>query len=385
MTESEFGRRHILTAVGGLLIGESIGRASAATLDWRIVPPAEAGFADNLEALLDKAIAEKRIWNLHGVIVIRNGRLALERYLDGEDYLRGTALGVVSFKPDTLHDLRSVSKSIIGLLYGIALAAGQVPPPDRPLADAFPEYADLFADPGRSRWTLHHVLSMTMGIDWDELSVPYTNPANSEIAMDGAPDRYRYVLERSVVMEPGKRWTYCGGATALLGRIIAKGSGKSLDAYAREVLFDPLGMGPTEWHKGRNGELIAASGIRMVPRDLARIGELMRRGGAWNGRAVVPADWIARCTTPVVSIDDTRQYGYHWYMGRTTPEATTAPARSGPWPERYWNAMGNGGELLVIIPGLDLVVVTMFGNYDRHDMSVPPIHLIREVVLPAVL
>ena len=81
--------------------------------------------------------------------------------------------------------------------------------------------------------------------------MPYTNPANSEIAMDRAPDRYRYILERRVVMEPGKRWTYCGGATALLARIIAKGTGKPLHEFAREALFDPLGLGPTEWAGGR--------------------------------------------------------------------------------------------------------------------------------------
>ena len=94
---------------------------------------------------------------------------------------------------------------------------------------------------------IHHALTMTMGTDWDELSIPYTDPANSEIAMDRAPDRYRYVLGGPIVMEPGKRWTYNGGATALLGRIIAKGTGKLLHDYAREVLFEPLGMGPTDW------------------------------------------------------------------------------------------------------------------------------------------
>jgi len=83
--------------------------------------------------------------------------------------------------------------------------------------------------------------------------------------MDRAPDRYRYVLERPIVMEPGKRWTYCGGATALLGRIIAKGTSRPLHEYAREMLFDPLGMAPTDWYTGRDGELIAASGIRMLP------------------------------------------------------------------------------------------------------------------------
>ena len=107
-------------------MGQLIGTSSAATLDWRTVAPAEAGFAGDLEARLDKAIAEKRIWNLHSIVIMRNGRLVLERYFDGQDDARGRPLGVVSFKPDTLHDLRSASKSIVGLLYGIALAAGKV-------------------------------------------------------------------------------------------------------------------------------------------------------------------------------------------------------------------------------------------------------------------
>jgi CubicO group peptidase (beta-lactamase class C family) len=366
-------------------MGQLIGASSAATLDWRTVSPAEAGFADDLEARLDKAIAEKRVWNLHGVIIVRNGRLVLERYFDGQDDARGRPLGMVSFNADTLHDLRSASKSIVGLLYGIALAAGRVPSPDEPLMRSFPEYADLVTDPDRSRWTVHHVLSMTMGTDWDELSVPYTDPANSEIAMDRAPDRYRYVLSRPVVMEPGKRWIYSGGATALLGRIIAKGTEKSLHDFAREALFDPLGIGPTDWFKGRDGELIAASGIRMAPRDLAKIGQLMLRGGVWGDRAVVPAEWIARCTSPVVQIDEIRSYGYHWYMGHFAFETPTAPRWARSRLERFWSAVGNGGQRLFVFPGLDLLVATTAGNYDTPDQWVPPTRVVREVVLPAVL
>lgn len=348
----------------------STGKSSAATLDWTVVKPSEAGFSDDPATRLDKAIADKRIWNMHAVIVMRGGRLVLERYFEGKDDARGRPLGIVSFKSDTLHDLRSVSKSIVALLYGIALAAGKVPSPEQPLMQSFPEYADLAADPLRRRWTLHHVLSMTMGTDWDELSIPYTDPANSEIAMDHAPNRYRYILERPIVMEPGRRWTYCGGATALLGRIIARGTGKSLHDYAREVLFDPLGMGPTDWYTGRDGELIAASGIRMLPRDLAKIGLLMLRGGVWGDRAVMPAEWIARSTTSVVSIDENRDYGYQWYLGRR---------------ERSWSAAGNGGQWLHVVPQHDLVVVTTSGNYDTQDQFVPPLRLMREVVLPAML
>jgi len=362
-------RRHVLAAAGGALMSGSISESTAATGDWTTARPSEAGFADDLADRLDKAVADKRIWNVHAVIVVRGGRLVLERYFEGEDHNRAKPLGVVKFGPETLHDLRSVSKSIVGLLYGIALKAGKVPPPEQPLMQSFPEYADLAADPGRARLKLHHVLSMTMGTDWDEQSVPYTNPANSEIAMDRAADRYRYVLERPIVTEPGQRWTYCGGATALLGRIIAKGTGKSLHDYAREVLFDPLGMGSTDWHRGIDGELSAASGLRMRPRDLARIGELMLRGGVWDGREVVPADWIKRSTTSVVPINEKGDYGYHWYIGRRQP---------------FWGAVGNGGQRLYPSPKLDLVVVTTFGNYDTPDQGVPPEYVLLDVVMPAL-
>ena len=211
---------------------------------------------------------------------------------------------------------------------------------------------------------------MTMGTEWDEFSIPYTDPANSETAMDSATDRYRYVLDRAIVMEPGQRWTYCGGATALLGRIIARGTGRPLHDYARAVLFDPLGIGPTDWYTGGDGEPIAASGIRMLPRDLVRIGQMMLRGGVWDGRTVVPAEWITRCTTPVVPVDERREYGYQWWLGRS---------------ERFWSAAGNGGQLLYVLPERDLVVVTTAGNYNMRDRWESPLRVLHEVVLPSIL
>ena len=362
-------------------MGQLTAASPVAAFDWQPIALREAGFADDLEARLDKAIADKRIWNLHSVVVVRNGRLVFERYFEGEDTARGNRrIGVVSFKPDTLHDLRSVSKSIVGLLYGIALAAGKVPAPEDPLMPSFPEYSDLAADPARSRWTLHHVLSMTMGTDWNE-AMPYTNPANSETAMDMAPDRYRYILDRPIVAVPGKRWTYNGGATALLGRLIAKGTGRTLHAYAREVLFDPLGIGPTDWHADQRGELIAASGIRMTPRDLARIGELTLRGGVWEGRSVVPAEWIVRCTTAVVPIEEERKYGYQWYNLDFTMETPTIPRSN----QRLWNAAGNGGQRLTVFPGLGLVVASTAGNYNTKDANLPPLRIITDVVMPSLL
>jgi CubicO group peptidase (beta-lactamase class C family) len=381
VNESGLSRRKILAGAGGLLMGELTGMSSAAAFDWQPVSLAEAGFAGDLGARLDKAISDKRIWNLHGVVVVRNGRLVFERYFEGEDTARGSRpVGLVSFKPDTLHDLRSVTKSIVVLLYGIALAAGKVPAPEDQLMRSFPEYADLAADPERSGWTLHHVLSMTMGTDWNE-SMSYTDPANSETGMDMAPDRYRYILDRPLVTEPGKRWVYNGGATALLGRLIAKATGQSLHEYARETLFDPLGIGPTDWYADKSGELFAASGLRMTPRDLARIGELMLRGGAWDGRAVVSGEWIARCTTPVVPIDDKVQYGYQWYGGAFEFETSNMPRSN----QRFWNAAGNGGQRLTVYPGLGLIVVVTAGNYNTRDQSVPSLRVISDAVMPSLL
>ncbi len=135
------------------------------------IEPADAGFAPDLAERLDKAVADKRVWNLHGLIALRDDRLVLEKYFEGEDRARGNGkIGHVSFNPDTIHDLRSCSKSIIGLLYGIALNQGKVPPPEEPLYYAFPEHADLADKDGRDLLTIQHALTMTMGTDWDESS-----------------------------------------------------------------------------------------------------------------------------------------------------------------------------------------------------------------------
>jgi len=377
------GRRDLLLGAGAAVIGQLPVSLSAQTNLWLSIAPGDAGFAPDLEARLDKAIADKRVWNLHGLVVLRNDRLVLERYFEGEDRARGVgAIGHVAFKADTMHDLRSCSKSIIGLLYGIALQQGKVPPPEAPLFSAFPEYTDLADKDGRSRLTIQHVLTMTMGTDWDESSLGYADPRNSETAMDNAPDRYRYILEQRIVHTPGVRWTYSGGATALLARIIAKGAGKTLHEFARENLFDPLGMGETEWITGPDGEPFAASGARMSVRDLARIGVMMLHGGKVGERTIVPADWVTRCVTPVVSTDEVRRYGYQWFI------MDISFGKSKGWAvgrlERMWMAQGEGGQRLFVIPALQLVIAMTAGNYGREDQGIPPGRILREVVLASV-
>jgi CubicO group peptidase (beta-lactamase class C family) len=269
--------------------------------------------------------------------------------------------------PETRHDLRSVTKSVTSLLYGIALGDGLVPAPDEPLLRSFPQYPDLAADPQRAELLVGHALTMSLGLEWRE-DLPYTSPANAEIAMELAPDRYRYILERPILEPPGGRWGYCGGATALLGRLLADGTGQPLPQYARAVLFAPLGIDDFEWMAGADDVPSAASGLRLRPRDLARIGELVLAEGAWDGRQVVPADWIGTMLEPRLSTDWGAGYGYQWYLESVAGH-------------RIFAGAGNGGQRLFVLPESDTVVAVTAGNYDDPEQWRVPHTVLEQVIL----
>jgi CubicO group peptidase (beta-lactamase class C family) len=371
------GRRQFVSGSAAVIAAGSI-RPLAAASDWRKISPADAGFAPDLEARLDKLMTSGRAWKQHGIVIVRKGALVLERYDAGDDEVWGTALGRVAFGPQTLHDLRSVTKSILGLLYGIALAQGKVPAPERPLLEALPEYADLATDPRHKRLTVAHALTMTLGFEWNE-DVPYEDPANSEVQMEKAPDRYRFIFSRPFVADPGTRWIYGAAATELIGRLITKGTGQSLPAFARAALFDPLGIGETVWTNGFNGKPAPASGLRMTPRDLARIGQLILNRGQWDETRAVPAAWLDASFAPHVSADEFRRYGYFWYSGDF--QYGNPPNR----PIAHWiGAFGYGGQRLFVLPELDIAVAITAGNYTDRDQWIPPIRVIREVVLPSI-
>src|SRR5262249_176308 len=355
MTGFEFDRRAVL-AMGAAFMVSGASRAMAADGDFG--------------ARLAQMQRDGRVSGLHALLVSPSGRQLFEHY--------GEALGAVSFGPAVLHDLRSVTKSIVGMLYGIALGGGKVPPPEAKLYDQFPEYADIARQPGRDRITIAHALSMTLGTEWEELTTSYGDPRNSATAMELSPDCYRFALDRPIVGDPGVRWTYNGGATVLLGRLIAKGTGEKLPDYARHTLFDPLDLGPTEWSNGQQGEANAAAGLRMRAPDLLRIGQMVLAGGAWQGRQVVPQAWLRQSTTPVVAIEDPSRYGWHWFLGDIR---VGAPIRT----ERLIAGTGWGGQRLFLMPTLDLVVAMNAGNYHlpRPEQRRIANAVLTELVLPA--
>jgi CubicO group peptidase (beta-lactamase class C family) len=370
-------RRDILKLAGATLIATQM-PLFAQTASWAAKPTAASGFAPDLDARFEAFRTATSLPNLHGIVVLHEGRIAFERYFSGLDETRGQSAAEVVFGPDTQHDLRSVTKSLVSLLYGIALAAKRVPPIDTPLLSQFPEYPDLARDPQRANLTIANALTMTLGMQWNE-QLSYLDPANSETAMDAAPDRYRYVLDRPIVAAPGEVWIYNGGAVALVGRLIEKGTGQALADYARSALFEPLGIDKFSWAKGTDGEAIAASGLRLTPRELARVGQLVLARGQWEGRTIVPAAWLDASFTPAATVRDGQSYGYFWRVGEIA-----YPSKTGIRGEHYVMGLGNGGQLLAIVPARALVVVVTAGNYnDRKDWQVPD-EVLRHFVLPSL-
>ncbi|MBD0292297.1 MAG: serine hydrolase [Jiangellaceae bacterium] len=320
---------------------------------------------------LTAAIEGGQARGVHAVVVVRHGRLVVEHYGTGNDYRLAEPLGQVAFRRETLHDVRSVTKSVVGVLYGIALAAGDVPEPDAPLLESFTEYPDLQADPRRAGLRVAHALTMTCGLEWNE-HAPYTSEENSEIAMEFAPDRYRYALERPLVAEPGTTWRYSGGAAAIVGRLIAKGTAASLPDFTRETLCAPLGITDFDWITGADGDALAASGLRLTASDLARIGQLVLDHGRFADQQVVPASWVDAMLQPHAEVSQGLFYGYLWYVGATDVDAGTV---------RWVGGFGNGGQRLYVCPGLDLVVAISAGNYDVPEQWIPPTVVFEQVVL----
>jgi CubicO group peptidase (beta-lactamase class C family) len=309
-------------------------------------------------AALKARIESGQIEGVHSVIVMRGNATLAEWYFAGRDQARGRALGQVTFGPETLHDVRSVTKSIVGLLVGIAVEEGAIKSLDTPVLDYFPEYADL-QTAERRRVTLRHLLSMTSGLHWDEDTYTYADPRNSEIAMDMAKDAYRYVLSQPFDAQPGEKWKYSGGDVAVMAAVLARATKTPIEAYAEAKLFKPLGIARVEWMKDAKGVPYAASGLRMTPRDMAKVGRLVLANGRWNGRQVVPARWIAAATTPKATVaPDPKcgtRYGYFWWLYQG---CQLDPAL--PWAA----AVGNGVQRIVVVRDQNLVLVMTSGLYN---------------------
>ncbi|MGZ5276265.1 MAG: serine hydrolase domain-containing protein [Caldimonas sp.] len=332
---------------------------------WTTQSAGDAGFdAEALCALLVSVQGGQA--NVHGLLIARRGKLVAELYRPGPDHPINRLYGLwgqdTAFDAGTPHDVRSISKSVVSLLFGVARGKGLIAPPSTAVLDVFPDLDDL-RTPQLAAIQLQHLLSMSSGLAWSEGSPPDNE---TRLFWNSRPDRY--VLDRKVVTAPGQRFNYNSGGTSLIAQALVRAEGAPLPELARQQLFEPMGIKDWEWVADLHGRALAFTGLRLRPRDLLKFGKLVLDKGRWQGRQLVPADWIEDSTrahiqtgfkSPILP-DEEIGYGYQWWTGHV------------PWHGQRltWSAaFGNGGQRLFVLPDLDLAMVVTAGGYNSSSID----------------
>lgn len=332
--------------------------------DWPTAPM-EGSLDPQLMQQLFARINDGTYKNIHSVLIVRSGKLVVEKYFPGYDEVGNYG----EFHRDTLQDLASATKSVNSILIGIAIDQHLIRGVDEKISIFFPEYVDLFVDPRKDAIRLRDCLSMTAGLAWDESAYPYTDARNDHVAMNASKDPIRYVLSRPLVSSPGEKFVYNSGIAILLGEIIHRVSGMPADKFAEANLFAPLGISNDYWLKYSNGVVQTGGGLWLRPYDMAKIGYLYLNGGRWNGKQIVSEDWI-RASIEQRAPD--RSYGYQWWLGGLNVGGHQFPA---------YGAQGRGGQIIIVFPELQMVAV--FTGWNDGPLGEQPFDMLKRYILPA--
>jgi len=306
---------------------------------WRVSTMTDEGIdARALDSLLGE-LAQGTYGRVEALVVARHGSLVVEEYFFG-------------VHRNYLHPIQSVTKSITSLLLGRALPRnGRL---DRPVYEFFPRHGDTRWCRERYDISLWHLLTMSAAIAWDEWSVPYTDPNNSNTAMNASDDWVRFVLDRPRAGVPGVASRYTSGLSILIGAVLAEVTGTPVDAFARDTLFAGLGIRNFRWVKSASGTTHTGGGLSLTARDLARVGQLVLDDGRWNGQTLLDAAWVRACTEhqlPLAEPDPRiTGYGYQWWRMHHGEVACVA-------------GRGYGGQFVGVYPERDLVLVLNASEY----------------------
>lgn len=341
---------------------------------WQTASLDEVGIDEKALGRLIDSIDRGEYENIHSILIVKDGRLVFEEYFSGYtwNYEHPEHKGTLTdFGIDTTHNLASVTKSVTSALVGIAMDHGFIQGVDQRVFDFFPEYADL-SDERKDRLTLEHLLTMTSGLEWNEMAIPYSNRTNDLVQLFWVLDPIEYILAKDAINEPGSKWYYCGGGTNLLGEVIREATGLRMDDFAEKYLFGPLGITNYEWDH-INADMIHASGnLKLRPRDMAKLGYLFLNGGVWEGEPIVSREWVEESTKKHVTRSSSAGYGYQWWLLTYRVNSMSVDA---------FHADGWGGQRIIVFPSLDMVVVFTGGNYVGAD---PSNEIVSRHILPAL-
>jgi len=298
--------------------------------------PEEQGINSEFLADMLEKIKEEDL-KIRSIIIIRNGRLVLESY-------------VHPYNENVMHDVKSVSKSIISSIVGIALKEKIIESLNQKVIEFLPKYFPAEPDPLKKEISLTHLLTMSSGLDLDE---------NGQIMNEimSKEDWIKAVFERPMLSAPGKHFTYSTLLTHTISLILTNSSGRGLMELGNKYLFEPLGIKHVNWEKGPQGYYFGGDKLWLTSRAMAKFGYLYLNEGKWENNQIIPKEWVEESIkTHFNEFTDSSYsgYGYWWWL------------REG---ESY-HARGFGGQIISIYPSKEMVVVfTGADNYMWQELT----------------
>jgi CubicO group peptidase (beta-lactamase class C family) len=315
------------------------------TASWESSTPEEQGMSSGaLADLIDTVGARKQ----DSLLIVRHGKIVAEAYY-------------APYRAGIPHDLRSVTKSIIGTLTAIEINEDLLDSTNHRVLDLFPDKQITNVDDNKKALTVQNLLDMTSGISWHE---EHYTPDETIMRMYSAPDRTMFVLDQPMSGPPGKQFYYDSGNPYVLSAIITRKTDKNAWDYAKQKLFTPLGISTARWSKpDAQGVTDGEAGLWLDLRDMLKIGYLYLHQGRWDGQQIIPPSWVAYAEAGKVPAQFGLHYANLWW---SMPEKGALMA------------LGRHSQRILVLPKYD-IVAAMTG-YMPDDEYYPAIRLIDDIV-----
>ena len=329
--------------------------APTATNDgWKVAAARSVGFDEEKLRALVQRIADtlpmpRRAPFIHSLLVARHGKLVLEEYFAGYDR-------------DVVHDTRSAAKTFASVMLGAAMLQGSPIAPETPVARLLSfEFPVANPDPRKERITVAHLMTHSSGLACDDNENDSPGNENTLQSQTSQPDWWKYMLDLPMSYEPGTHYAYCSGGSNLVGGAVRAATKTWLPEFFDRSIARPLDFGRYYYNLQPTLEGYTGGGVLMRPRDLLKIGQLYLNGGVWNGKRIVSQSWVDVSTAKQMewpyqneNVSAGRD-GFAWHLNSLKS--------SNGHVYREYEANGNGGQLLMVLPELDMVVVFTAGNF----------------------
>jgi len=301
------------------------------TKEWQVTTPEKKDMDVSVLNQISSYVLDSGL-DVDSVIVVRHGYIVYEKY----------------FRPpwdkEKVHNIYSCTKSVMGSLVGIAVQQGKIKSLDDKMVDYFPNRTIQNLDERKRSITLLNLMTMKGGFDWAEWKYPYSDPRNPWIQALRSDDTIQFVLDKPMATKPSTVWAYNGGYSQIFSAIVTDKTGMNTLEFAKKYLFNPLGITEFTWRRDRQGIYDAGGGLLLTPRDMAKYGYLILNKGVWEGKQIIPADFVAESVKTHTTFNANSGYGYEsWW---------TIPLDS------YYYAAGIRGQRIYVMEKQGMVVVT---------------------------